>query len=174
MPITSTASPPQQIRRFPQEVGSVVYGSPPSSLSSDDEETEFMGRRIQPIPRRRTPGKTLDWRKINGTRNPSVASEFGDYTTSRRMPRFQRQTRGLSRHRSPSIPEQSSEVFVTTMDEDDQQMFIALFYWRRKVIETHFSAWKWVVFTLRRSAKQIHRYGVNTRLMEETTQTIVR
>lgn len=45
------------------------------------------------------------------------------------------------------------------MDEDDQQMFIALFYWRRKVIESHFSAWKWVVFALRRSAKQIHRHS---------------
>ncbi|KAJ8561748.1 hypothetical protein ON010_g7932 [Phytophthora cinnamomi] len=144
MPTSWTTSPRRDVQRYPHEEDFNVYSSPSSSeLSSDDEDGAKHVKRV-PVTR----GRPIHRWTARGKASPYNLQSMRSY--------YQRRpTNG--RLSSPRLAE-SGEVYVTTVDEDDQQMFIALFYWRRKVIETHFSAWKWVVFALRRSAKQIHRH----------------
>lgn len=46
--------------------------------------------------------------------------------------------------------------FLLDLVEDEQQLLVALFYWRRKMIESHFSAWKWVAFAFQHNATRQH------------------
>lgn len=46
--------------------------------------------------------------------------------------------------------------FLLDLVEDEQQLLVALFYWRRKMIESHFSAWKWAVFAFQSNATRQH------------------
>ncbi|KAE9116913.1 hypothetical protein PF007_g9491 [Phytophthora fragariae] len=142
-----TTSPRQHPQRYPHLADFDVDSS--SESPSDDEHADGVATRVRPIQHRKTSGR------VDRARNPVT---YRDYTASRYTPKSKlSDLRRQSTRKRLSLP-RPEEVYVTTMDEDDQQMFIALFYWRRKVIETHFSAWKWVALGLRRSAKQIHRH----------------
>ncbi|KAG2916298.1 hypothetical protein PC116_g16950 [Phytophthora cactorum] len=171
MPTTWATPPELHTSRYSRDDVRDSYSPPPSSgLSSEDEDAEYgrgVATRTGPVYLRRAPEQGSS-RKMDITRTPARVEAYRDNTASRysstsRPSRFPTHPRDTNERFSLSQPENSDEVYVTTMDEEDQQMFIALFYWRRRVIETHFSAWKWVAFTLRRSAKKIHRHGMNTR-----------
>ncbi|KAG7386663.1 hypothetical protein PHYPSEUDO_015447 [Phytophthora pseudosyringae] len=148
------------------QIFELVYKGP----TSDDEDVEYVrggATRSRPGYRQKALDKPFS-RKIDRARNPVRSDAYGDdstsqYSSTTGLSRFERHPEGRNASLSPSRLEDSGGVCVTTMDEDDQQMFIALFYWRRKVIEAHFSAWKWVVFSLPQSAKQIHRHGMSIR-----------
>ncbi|KAG2901109.1 hypothetical protein PC129_g9990 [Phytophthora cactorum] len=172
MPTTWATPPELHTSRYSRDDVRDSYSPPPSSgLSSEDEDAEYgrgVATRTGPVYLRRAPEQGSS-RKMDITRTPARVEAYRDntqasrYSSTSRPSRFPTHPRDTNERFSLSQPENSDEVYVTTMDEEDQQMFIALFYWRRRVIETHFSAWKWVAFTLRRSAKKIHRHGMNTR-----------
>ncbi|KAL3669551.1 hypothetical protein V7S43_004938 [Phytophthora oleae] len=157
MPTTWAISPRRHASRYRVDGNS---SPPPSESSSDEGEDQYKATRTRADHRQQTPEKLLN-RKIARARKPTRAEAYRDDITSRSNSRFERRSTDRNERISPS--EESGDVYITTMDEDDQQMFIALFYWRRKVIEAHFSAWKWVIFTLRRSERQTQRREINIR-----------
>ncbi|KAF4148521.1 hypothetical protein GN958_ATG02277 [Phytophthora infestans] len=163
MPASWTASTELHSPQYPRDYVPVTYSPPPSpGLSFEDEDVEYIrGIAVQnrPVNLRRAPEKGFN-RKLGRARNLMRVGAYRDKNVSQYSSRPRSHLNEINEKLYSSRP---GEVYVTTLNEGDQQMFIALFYWRRKVIQAHFSAWKWVVFVLRRSAKKLHRHGRHTR-----------
>ncbi|TMW60186.1 hypothetical protein Poli38472_000228 [Pythium oligandrum] len=52
----------------------------------------------------------------------------------------------------------TTDIRIAMLNERKQKKMVALFYWRRKSLETYFSAWRWVALSLLRSVKREMRH----------------
>ncbi|KAL7693574.1 hypothetical protein Plhal304r1_c003g0009741 [Plasmopara halstedii] len=131
--------------------------SPSSSELSLYSEVDEYPRDIASQTRPLYPLEKKSIQKKSRARSPSQTEQYRHKTLISKSNR-KRHGRNI-RHSSPSS-EDSSEVVLSTLNKDDQQNFIALFYWRRNVIKSHFLAWKWMVSSLRRSTEQLYFYNI--------------